>query len=1206
MLGHTMLDYTVTRVLELFFIAAGFSAVAFAQYSITTTGLPTATVNQPYSINVQTNGVALATACAVVSSALPAGLAIQANGTGCLLYGTPTNASTAGFALTVTNSLGQTTSSRAFVLPVFGITSSALPSATLASSYFFAFQANGSGAYEWSIAFGSLPPGLVLSASGLLSGTPQANGTYTFSLRVTNQGMGLTDSRSFTITVGASAGSQFRITTSVLPDAGLNQTYSTTIDTSGATGNLSGANGCLVVLGSLPPGISIGPAGTSCALLGVASAAGTYQFQVQASDSAGQVTPVVGFTITVTAGGNGTGLTITTALIPNGATAFSYAPGGGVFTFGATGGTGVYTWFLDSGTLPSGLSLNSNGTLTGTPTLAGSFSFTVRVVSGGLLTSFQQMATKSFVMIVTSGGLTIVETSLPPPTVGQPYSFVLHASGGIAPYRWRLGSTTLLGLALDLTSGLISGTTLTAGSYTFPVNVTDAAGAQATVAFPLQVSTPFFISTTSLPDGSPGTNYNLTLLASGGRAPYTWTISNGNLPPGLALSLAGAITGVPAANGLSIVTVLATDASGRVAVQTFTLQIGAPGPVQILTNSLPDGSAGTAYLQTLTAAGGQLPYSWSVVAGALPPGLTLSTAGSLQGTPTQGGGFSFSLQVADAIGNSTAKGFTVSIGSTGLVLSPSALTFNYVIGSVQPVAQQVNVSSSLGTGFTATANSSWLSLSPANGTTPAFLTIFVNPSGLAAGVYGGTVTVAPAGGTGLPQSIPVTLNVAATPGLTVSPSSLAFSYQINGTAPFSQNLSIGNVGGSAGFSASANGGSWLSVSPASGSTPGTVSVSITPVGLVSGVFTGAITISGAGVTRQIPVTLTVSLPAGTGSTVTLSKSALAFNYQLGGALPASQAVVVSSGARAAFSAASGASWLTVNPDVGTTPASLLISVNPVGLAPATYTSAIGITTTEPNGNFTFTLTVTLTVSSAGFPVITGVVNGASYATGAVAPGEIVAIGGTSLGPATPASLTLDASGKVATNLGGVQVLFNGYPAPLIYASDSQINAVVPYEIAGQLSLLIAVRYQGLTSVAYPLPLTASAPGVLTLNASGSGPGAIVNSDGGPNSPLQPARKGDYVTLYVTGEGQTTPSGVTGKVTALSRTLPLTPQPVLPVTVSIGGQRAAVSFVGEAPGLVSGVLQLNVQIPTNAAPGDLPVEVTVGANRSQSGVTVSIQ
>jgi len=165
---------------------------------------------------------------------------------------------------------------------------------------------------------------------------------------------------------------------------------------------------------------------------------------------------------------------------------------------------------------------------------------------------------------------------------------------------------------------------------------------------------------------------------------------------------------------------------------------------------------------------------------------------------------------------------------------------------------------------------------------------------------------------------------------------------------------------------------------------------------------------------------------------------------------------------------------------------------------------------------------------------------------------------------------------------------------------------VPYEIQGVLSPLAEVRYQGQISNAFSLTPSTTSPALFTLNGSGTGPAAALNQDQSYNTPNNPAAKGTYLVLYMTGEGQTAPLGVTGKVTTVSATPPLTPQPLLPVAVFIGGQPASVTFYGEAPGLVSGVMQLNVQIPANVPSGNLPTSVSVGGNSSQDGVTVSVQ
>jgi uncharacterized protein (TIGR03437 family) len=252
------------------------------------------------------------------------------------------------------------------------------------------------------------------------------------------------------------------------------------------------------------------------------------------------------------------------------------------------------------------------------------------------------------------------------------------------------------------------------------------------------------------------------------------------------------------------------------------------------------------------------------------------------------------------------------------------------------------------------------------------------------------------------------------------------------------------------------------------------------------------------------------------------------------------------------------------------------------------------------------VSVTITQPTVPLPTITAVVNAASFQSGPISPGEIVTLGGAGLGPSTPAGLMLDQTGKVSTLVSGVQVLFSGTAAPLTYVSATQINAVVPYEVQGLLSPYVQVSYQGQPSGAFTLTPAPTMPALFTANGTGNGPAAAFNQDLSYNSPNHPAPKGSTVVLFMTGEGQTSPAGVTGKVTTVSATPPLTPQPLLPVAVFIDDQPATVAWYGEAPTLVSGVLQLNVQIPANVPSGSLPLSVSVGGNYSQNGVTISVQ
>ncbi|MFB3778037.1 MAG: M12 family metallopeptidase [Bryobacteraceae bacterium] len=234
---------------------------------------------------------------------------------------------------------------------------------------------------------------------------------------------------------------------------------------------------------------------------------------------------------------------------------------------------------------------------------------------------------------------------------------------------------------------------------------------------------------------------------------------------------------------------------------------------------------------------------------------------------------------------------------------------------------------------------------------------------------------------------------------------------------------------------------------------------------------------------------------------------------------------------------------------------------------------------------------------------TAVVNAASYASGSIAPGQLVTVFGTNLGPVTPALLRLDGTGKVATELAGARILFDGVAAPMVMASANQSSAVVPYSVAGKSSTRVVVEYKGVQSSPMFLGVSPSAPGIFTLDMSGRGQGAILNEDGVTlNSPANPAARGSVVVLYATGGGQTFPPGEDGAVP-----VGVLPKPVLPVRVTIGGVSAEVLYAGAAPYYVSGLMQVNVRVPRNIAAGDyVPVVLTVGDRSSFPAVTLCVR
>jgi uncharacterized protein (TIGR03437 family) len=230
-----------------------------------------------------------------------------------------------------------------------------------------------------------------------------------------------------------------------------------------------------------------------------------------------------------------------------------------------------------------------------------------------------------------------------------------------------------------------------------------------------------------------------------------------------------------------------------------------------------------------------------------------------------------------------------------------------------------------------------------------------------------------------------------------------------------------------------------------------------------------------------------------------------------------------------------------------------------------------------------------------------VVNAASFLPGPVAPGEIVTVFGTGFGPGPLKTLQLTA-GLANTTLGGTRMLFDGVPAPIVYTVKNQFSAVVPYVVAGKSSTQVQVEYRGTRSAPVTLQLAPAAPAIFTLESSGRGGGAVLNQDSTVNSPSNPAPIGSIVSIFATGEGQTSPAGIDGKPGSDP-----VPHPILPVSVTIGGQTVTPKYAGGAPGSVAGVLQVNVQIPSGIQTGSaVPVVVQVGNTSSQAGVTIAVR
>jgi uncharacterized protein (TIGR03437 family) len=253
------------------------------------------------------------------------------------------------------------------------------------------------------------------------------------------------------------------------------------------------------------------------------------------------------------------------------------------------------------------------------------------------------------------------------------------------------------------------------------------------------------------------------------------------------------------------------------------------------------------------------------------------------------------------------------------------------------------------------------------------------------------------------------------------------------------------------------------------------------------------------------------------------------------------------------------------------------------------------------GGKEFLYTVTQGAAGPPSPTIVTVADAANYTTDAISPGEIISVFGQNMGPDKGVGLQV-AGGLVTTNLSGTQVLFDGVAAPMVFSSKIQVNAVVPFGLAGKASTKVQVSYNGVISDPTTVTVQDSHPAIFTLDASGLGGGAILNQDFSVNSVALPAARGSVVQIYCTGGGATNPTLTDGSV--VGTTLP---RLTLPVSVTIGGVDAKVSYSGGVPGNVAGLVQINAEVPASVSTGPkVPIVVKVGGVSSSAGVTIALK
>ncbi|MBS1875690.1 MAG: putative Ig domain-containing protein [Acidobacteria bacterium] len=1025
--------------------------------AISSAGVSNCVVNQPCTGLLSATGGTPPYTFSLALTSGPGPFTVDSTGA---ISGTPTSAGSFSVTAVVTDSAGGSASRSFTIVVAGGITPAAgggLPPGFVGTSYSAALIASGgNGTYSWSLASGALPPGLQMSPSGSITGTPTVAGVYNFSLTASSAGLTSVPT-AYSITIAPP--SSLAVTSPLqLPDGTLNSTYSFVLTAAGGTGGYRWS-----ITGSLPAGLT---ADVSGLISGVPTSARTASFTATVTDSSG-ASATAPFLLTI----NDPALVslLTTSPLPDGVVGRVYDAGVGV-----SGGTPPYVWTIAQGSIPDGVTFDStNGTFHGTPTRKADYQFTMTVVDSGAASSAAQQgspdavapratATRDYTIHVASASDFHVSTeSIPDGAIGVNYSASFSVVGGVAPYRWRILRGALpSGLALD-PGGVLAGNPTQAGTYPFVIQATDSANAVATAGFTLSIggSGPPLIRTSSLPNGYLGRVYGATVSAAGGVQPYRWSISG--LPAGVSYDAAtGAVSGTPTAAGLFTVSAQVTDAKSTSASRTFSMAVLKP-VLKLTGGKLPNAAVGVAYSYEIGVSDGTPPYSFSLSAGQLSAGFSIDgDTGLIHGVATQTGAFQFTVAVTDGAFEYGEANYTLTVVRALPVISgPSSLTS--VVGA--PVSAQ----------FSASQGSAPYTFSIGGGSLPPGVTLDAGGSltgaATAAGSYSFSVQVTDS--TGAQAQVAVTFIVTRTPltivGVTLPAGTAAIGYDQTFTVQGAQGAVTWSISGGSlppGLTLSSAG--RLTGAPTqAGSYTFTVRAADASGAIATQNFTltvagplplPAVTISGLPATVNPGDQPTVQIDLASGYPQALTVTA---TLRIAPNLADTTDLMFTNGSRTIqVTIPANTTRSTLQFQAGTLPGTIQLAfvfrAAGVDLTPAAGLSA----STQMSAGPPVISTVTAKAVSGGFQlVITGVSTTRDMRT---ATYQFVAANGATIGTT---SLSSDVSGVFAT----------WFQSSDSYKTGSQFSLTVPFSVTGNVSDIASIRVVLANSVGSSAPATAS-------------------------------------------------------------------------------------------------------------------------------------